>query len=306
MSFATRMTQTLIFALATVSGALAQETTTTPASAASDPTATAPAATESTTTTELGRPAEKTEREPLSSYELRNQFSSVLRRHPHEVATIFALDPTLLSNDTYLEGYPAVAEFLREHPEIRRNPRFFLAEFGQQQQRHESTLDELIESIAIVAVFVSIAFVLSWIIRTIIEQKRWNRLSRTQSEVHNKILDRFGSSDELLAYIKTPAGAKFLESAPIPLHTERPAANTPWSRPMWSVQIGIIVASAGVGMMLVSIGLDKDAAQAFFSLGVIAFCTGAGFITSAAVSIVLSRRLASWQEPITPADSLRD
>jgi hypothetical protein len=32
-----------------------------------------------------------------------------------------------------------------------------------------------------------------------------------------------------------------------------------------------------------------------FSLGMIAFCMGAGFVASAAVSVLVSRRLGVWQ-----------
>jgi hypothetical protein len=147
---------------------------------------------------------------------------------------------------------------------------------------------------------VLIAFALAWVIRTINEQKRWNKLSRTQSEVHNKILDRFGTSAEVLDYIKTPAGTKFLESAPIQLHDERPmrqVSNPPFTRAMWSIQIGVVLAVAALGMLLVSGRFDKESAQGFFALGVIGFSIGAGFIASAIVSIFLSRRLGLWQAP---------
>ena len=46
--------------------------------------------------------------------------------------------------------------------------------------------------------------------------RRWSRLSKIQTDVHNKLLDRFTSNEDLLAYIQTPVGRKFLESAPIP------------------------------------------------------------------------------------------
>ena len=42
---------------------------------------------------------------------------------------------------------------------------------------------------------------LAWLIRTLIEQRRWKQLSRTQSDVHNKILDRFNTTEQLLEYI---------------------------------------------------------------------------------------------------------
>ena len=43
-----------------------------------------------------------------------------------------------------------------------------------------------------------------------------------QYQVHNKLLDRFTSNEDLLAYVQTPAGRRFLESAPIPLQDEAP------------------------------------------------------------------------------------
>src|SRR5437868_4401962 len=60
--------------------------------------------------------------------DLRQQFSSVLRRNPTDVATILALDPTLLSNDAFLAGYPDLGQFVAAHPEVRRSPHYFLAQ----------------------------------------------------------------------------------------------------------------------------------------------------------------------------------
>ena len=56
---------------------------------------------------------------------------------------------------------------------------------------------------------------LVWVIRTVVDHRRWLRQSRVQVEVHSKLLDRMTSNEDLLAYAKTPAGSRFLESAPI-------------------------------------------------------------------------------------------
>ena len=260
------------------------ETTTTETSTA------APAATTTAETTRAESGEGRT-----TSYEIRNQFTALLRNFPPDLATIFKLDPSLLSNDTYVGGYPELAEFLAKHPEIRRNPRFYLADFPY-PGTNSSVLDDIVEMILVTSGFVLAVFAFGWLIRTIVEQKRWSRLSRTQAEVHNKILDRFGSSDELLQYIKTPAGTKFLESAPIPLHEERPAQNAPLPRIMKSIQLGVIVAVAALGMLLVSLRFDGETGEGLFALGAIAFTVGAGFIASAVVSMKLSRRLGLLRE----------
>lgn len=271
------------------------EETTTTTTAATDTAATAPSDDDEATGTDTTGTAEK--KDPagdVSSYQLRNWFRGTLQRYPPELTTILVLDPTLLSNDAFLAGYPDLAEFVAKHPEIRANPRFYLAEFRLPGDASR-VLDDILEALAISGTFIGIALALAWMIRQIIEQRRWNRLSRTQTEVHNKILDRFGSSTEVLEYIKTPAGAKFLEAAPIALEAPRAPQNAPGNRIVLTVQIGVIAAILGIGLLLLSTRFATESAHGLFALGVIAFCIGAGFIASAAVSLFLSRRLGIWE-----------
>jgi hypothetical protein len=284
MGLITRSILTLALILGTVAPLFAQETTT----ATTQTTTTAETADSETTETAEAAPAR-------SSFEVRKELTALLKQRPPEVATILRLDPGLLSDDAFLAKYPEVRDFVAKHPEVRHNAGFYLEEFNVPVDHRRGLAENVIESLTIFAVFVFIAFALSWLVRTLIEQTRWNRLSRTQSEVHNKILDRFSTSNELLDYIRTPAGTKFLESAPIPLHAESAPQNAPLSRVMWSIQIGVIIAAASLGVLLVSGRFEKESAQELFALGMIGASIGAGFIASAAVSLFLSRRLGLWQ-----------
>ncbi|HEV7920634.1 MAG TPA: hypothetical protein VGR02_07575 [Thermoanaerobaculia bacterium] len=271
----------ILLLLSVAGGLAAQQPATTTATTTS---------TAATATATAGEPG--SDRGTLTSQEIRNDFTNLLSQSPSELPTILKLDPTLLSNDAYLSGYPELARFVAAHPEVRRNPRFYLSAFREPGDGGHM-LEQMIETLSIAGVFALITIALAWLVRTIIEQKRWTRLSRIQNEVHNKILDRFSSSNELLEYIKTPAGTKFLESAPIPLHAERPVQNAPLARVMWSIQIGVIVAMGSLGLLVVSGRFDKESAQGLFALGAIAFSIGLGFIASAAISLFLSRRLSS-------------
>ena len=215
---------------------------------------------------------------------MRRQFHALLRRQPSRVTTILVLEPSLLSNEPFVTSYPELARFVAEHPEVRSYAREYLSGLSI-----ESDHDDPADVVASVGAIIAIAFAFLWLIRTIIDQRRLSRLSKAQTEVHNKILDRFSSSEELLQYIKSPAGSKFLESAPIPLHEDRSSPG-PLSRVMWSIQLGVIVAFGGMGMLLVSLRLSRGASTAIFAMGAIAFCVGAGFIASAAVSVYISRR----------------
>lgn len=293
MPLVTRMILILTLAAALATAVFGQEATSTTSTAATETAATATVTTSTSidgeTSTDTG-----TSRDAYNSHNTRDQFFNLLQQHPPELGTILTLDPTLLSNDAFLAGYPELSRFVAAHPEVRRNPRFFLGNF---ERHRNSTLDDILEGLFILSMFIFFAFVLSWLLRTIVEQRRWSRLSRTQSEVHNKILDRFGTSAELLEYMKTPAGTKFLESAPIPLREAPVSQNAPVSRVMWSIQLGIVIAAGALGMLLVSSRFDAETAKGMFAMGGIALCVGLGFIVSAFVSVMVSRRLGMLRSP---------
>jgi hypothetical protein len=114
-----------------------------------------------------------------------------------------------------------------------------------------------------------------------------------QSEVHAKLLDRFTSSEDLLAYVQSPAGKRFLESAPIPVDEGAPVS-APLGRILWSVQVGLVIGMAGVGLFIVSSNIEREMAQPIFAMGTLATAVGAGFVLSAIVSYAISRRLGVW------------
>jgi hypothetical protein len=259
-------------------------------------------------TEETGEPSADTRH-----LEVREQFTRLLDQHPNELWMILKLDPSLLNNDAFMSGYPEVRDFVTGHPEILKNPRFYLARFSSPADGR-GAFGDIVELLAVLGGISLAVVALTWLIQTLIEQRRWKQLSRTQSDVHNKILDRFNTTEQLLEYIHTPAGSKFLESAPIPLHVERPAsgrASTLATRILWSVQLGVVIAIVGLGMLVLSAVFEQESSQGLFALGAIALCVGAGFIISATVSLKLSRRLGLWEDggappqPIDPTGSVR-
>ena len=236
------------------------------------------------------------------SRETREQFKELLRRSPSEVGVVLKLDPTLFNNQQYLATYPALATFVAQHPEIGHNPNFYLDSVwvpGDREPRLPSHVvwDKIMEGFMILAIFGTIVGVVVWLIRTLVEQRRWSRQSRVQTEGHGKVLERLTSNDELLRYSETPAGRRFLESAPIPVESASRQISAPVGRILWSIQAGLVIAAAGIGLEWVSSGVDKDTAQPMWALGVVALCVGVGFVISAVVSFILSRRLKLFEPP---------
>ena len=237
-----------------------------------------------------------------SADETRRAFMDVLRAHPPAVGQVLKLDPSLMRNESYLAAYPGLREFLTEYPEIAQNAGYYLQHVQGMGGWEEFTPQQRIVSDVLgwIGGFTAFAIVLGtlvWLIRTTLDYRRWNRLSRIQADVHTKLMDRFSSNDELLAYVQTPSGRRFLESGPSPVQEAMPAMSAPLARILWSVQIGAILLVSGVGLLFVSNRTVPDAREFFFIAGCLASAVGAGFVISAGASYVLSRRLGLLDPP---------
>jgi hypothetical protein len=236
---------------------------------------------------------------PGDARETRQAFDALLERHPPSLGRVLKLDPTLLASEEYLQSYPELGAFLAAHPEVAHNPSYYLAgvylpdEHRPQdaQGRILTMWEDLMQGLAVISVLLVISLTLAWLVRTLIEYRQWNRLSKVQADVHNKLLDRFTANDDLLRYIDTPAGRRFLESTPIALAPGPRAVNAPVGRILWSIQAGVVVAVAGLGLLFVSGRVIEDAGQPLAAMGILAFAIGVGFVLSAVVAFVLSRRL---------------
>ena len=53
------------------------------------------------------------------------------------------------------------------------------------------------------------ASIFIWLIKTLVDYRRWLRLTKIQTEAHTKLLDRLTSNDDLRAYIQSPSGRRF-------------------------------------------------------------------------------------------------
>jgi hypothetical protein len=145
--------------------------------------------------------------------------------------------------------------------------------------------------------FLGFLTVMLWIIRAILMHRRWNRMAKTQMEAHSKLVERFQSSQDLLAYMQTEAGKRFLESAPIALEVEpRPELSYPYARILWSVQAGLILGVAGAGLLFLRSRIP-DAEQALLLFGTLAVALGIGFLLSAGASFALSKSIGLLNGP---------
>ena len=152
--------------------------------------------------------------------------------------------------------------------------------------------------------FTLVTGTLIWIIRTLVEYRRWHRISKVHTEVHNKLMDRFTANEDLLAYMQTPAAQRFLESAPLPIDSPSRPVGAPFSRILWSVQVGVVLAAGALGLLYVSGRVIAEVSQPLFAVGVLALTIGVGFVVSAGASFLLSRRLGLLEPPVPPREQI--
>ena len=235
-----------------------------------------------------------------SAREVREQFMAVMKRYPPELGRMLKQDGGLFYNEAYLAPYPALKAFIAQHPDVARNPGYYLESVqvnywdrtpGQEMWR------DMTSGVAVFTVVGTVLFAFIWIVRTLIDYRRWHRLSKIQAETHTKLLDRFTANDELMAYVQSPAGSHFLQSMPISLDPGTRAMSAPFGRILLSAQAGIVVAAAGMGLYYVSGKVDPELMQPLYTLGIFALFVGVGFVLSAIVSYVLSKRLGLFDPP---------
>jgi hypothetical protein len=261
-------------------------------------------ATSSTPTTSAPTTQTPARIDDYDSRETRDKFRELLHTYPPAVGMVLRLDPSLFNNTAYLASYPGLSAFVAAHPEIAHSPEFYLQTVSvsypsdtRQDVQHERTL-RILAGLAGIFVFITVTLTLAWLVKTLIQQRRWNRQSHVQTEVHSKLMERLTTGEEMIAYAQSPAGKRFLEGGPIALDAAAQPVSVPISRFLWSMQAGLVLSAAGLGMEIVSGQMPIDVTPVASGLGILVLSIGIGFVVSAIVSFVLSRKLGLV--PATP------
>jgi len=240
--------------------------------------------------------------EQPDAQKLQQALSNLLQRYPPTLRNVLALDPSLLTNQSYLAPYPTLGNFLNAHPEIARNPSFYVGEPELRERPPETgrTAEEIVTDVSVFAGFALAVCLITWLIKTFIDYRRWNRLTNLQTDVHTRLLDRFTTSEDLLSYMRTPAGSRFLESSPIVLDAGPRGVAAPMGRILWTTQGGVVLIAAGIGFLIVSGRVAYDVSQALRVLGVLGIAIGFGLAISAIISFMISRRMGLLESAVSP------
>lgn len=137
------------------------------------------------------------------------------------------------------------------------------------------------EFVVVPTIFGAICFIV-WTITTNI---RRSKVAHAVADLHAKVLEKCSANQELMGYVQSDAGRRFMESA-----TDSQA--NPTSRILNAVQAGVILSLLGGASIIASnTHHDIDAREFFVTLGWLVMAVGLGFLVSAGVSFGLCK---SW------------
>jgi hypothetical protein len=233
----------------------------------------------------------------------REEFEGLLRRLPPAVGRVLRTDPSLMRNQSYLATYPTLAGFLQQHPEVVNNPGYYLENINTSFWSPPTPPDpaamavnmwrNMIEATFVFLGVLGVTVGVLWLVRTVLNHRRWLRVYRTQMELQTKMVDRFPTSEELIAYLRSGAATPMMvEPQPSGSWPRVALPGTPVNRVLWSVQAGLVLSALAVGLVFVSNRLAiPEIGEVFYTIGVLLLAMGIGFVLSAAASYVLSQRL---------------
>jgi hypothetical protein len=124
-------------------------------------------------------------------------------------------------------------------------------------------------------------FLIGFVVWTIFSTIRRYKTTKLQAGLQTKLLEKFGTGQELLAYVQSDAGRRFQES----LTMEQ---RTPYGRILGAAQASVILVLLGLAFLFLR-GRVAGGDEGFLVFGTIVLSLGVGFGVAAALSYFLSK-----------------
>jgi hypothetical protein len=132
-----------------------------------------------------------------------------------------------------------------------------------------------------IVLFPCLFLLFGFVVWTIFDTIRRYKTAKLQAGLQTKLLEKFGSGQELLAYVQSDAGNQLMES----LTMEQ---RTPHGRILGAAQVSIIMVLLALALLFLR-GRVSGGEEGFLVSGTIVLSLGVGFGLSAALSYFLSK-----------------
>ncbi|HEY3442519.1 MAG TPA: hypothetical protein VGK29_17300 [Paludibaculum sp.] len=140
------------------------------------------------------------------------------------------------------------------------------------------------EFIAIPVVVMTLAYGVITVVRLLLEHIRRTKSEKLQAEVYSKMLDKLGSSQDILTWAQSDTSQNLFAVPP----PERPA---PYARILNAIQIGVVLTVVGLAVLGVKAQLtaahDQEPAMV---IGMLVTALGLGLLLSGGISWLLCRK----------------
>ncbi|MBZ5621792.1 MAG: hypothetical protein LAQ69_24145 [Acidobacteriia bacterium] len=110
---------------------------------------------------------------------------------------------------------------------------------------------------------------------------------RAQNEIRKALIERFGSAQDLGAFLQSEGGQRFLADL-------SSGMSSPLGSVIGSVQKGIILVLLGLGCLLASLALNS---MEVVAIGLVLGFVGLGFLISSGITHRMSRKLGLLERP---------
>jgi phage-related protein len=221
----------------------------------------------------------------------RGALDRFLDTHP-EIANEVAGSPEVMSNADFLHRHPELQAFLDSHALVKADPRAFISprEWRNNEPRR-TEFDEILGDMVPLFAFLCCLLAVLWVLRTLLENRRWNRSFKMHEEVHTKLIEKFASGQDFNAYLQSEGGRRLLEWTPPVTDTPARGLPNPLGRIFWSLQAGMVLLLVGLGLLLLRGQMAASDVPPLLVSGTLGVTLGGGFILSALVSFGLSKHL---------------
>jgi hypothetical protein len=230
----------------------------------------------------------------------RGALDRFLDAHP-EIEEEVVNNPSSLSDTRFLRDHAVMQAFLESHPLVKADPRAFLSPSEWRYQNRHADIDNILSYLVPSSVFVCFLLAALWVVRTLLETRRWNRSFKMHEDLHTKLIEKFASGQDFGSYLQSDAGRRLLEWTPPVIDASRGLPNAV-SRILWSLQAGVVLFLVGIGLILLRGQMSSSATPPLLVFGTLGLTLGAGFILSALISYGLSKRLGLVGGPAQGSD----
>jgi hypothetical protein len=147
-------------------------------------------------------------------------------------------------------------------------------------------VNNILNGITALAFGVAIIISVAWIVVNVVTALKQRANTRTRAEIYHRLIDKFGTAPEFIAFLESDAGMKFIEENTV-------QTSVPLTKILASIQRGIILGLLGAGLLVLGNifggSLGGDLYIVLTVSGTIGMMIGLGFLISAGISYKLCK-----------------